>query len=320
MHKITELPAWERLFKRIIWKQLGDIKGKKILDFGSGEGITADHFAKDNEVVALEPFEDMLKNAWTDHEYTQIVGDVNELSEFADNTFDIVICHNVLEYIDDKKSILQELTRVLKVGGFISLAKHNRAGRVMQMAVLLDDMDKANDLLDGKDSTASKFGAIRYYEDADITKWVPDLKVEKIYGIRTFWDLQQNQEKHADEDWQKKQMQLDMRVSEVDAFRDIAFFHHLILNKKEIIESLDGRQILTTNIDKIHSTEMGIERIRKNLKLGDIDVIQWCKSKILDVDSNIERQGKNWYIRIDGNVITVNAKSYTIITAHKEKG
>ena len=53
MHKITELPAWERLFKRIIWKQLGGIKGKKILDFGSGEGITANHFAKDNEVVAL---------------------------------------------------------------------------------------------------------------------------------------------------------------------------------------------------------------------------------------------------------------------------
>lgn len=41
MHHISELPAWERLLKRIIWAQLGAIKGKRILDFGSGEGITA---------------------------------------------------------------------------------------------------------------------------------------------------------------------------------------------------------------------------------------------------------------------------------------
>lgn len=40
MHKITELSAWERLLKRIVSKQLGDIEGKRILDFGSGEGIT----------------------------------------------------------------------------------------------------------------------------------------------------------------------------------------------------------------------------------------------------------------------------------------
>ena len=46
MHKITELPAWERLFKRIVWKQIGEIEGKRILDFGSGEGITANYFAE----------------------------------------------------------------------------------------------------------------------------------------------------------------------------------------------------------------------------------------------------------------------------------
>ena len=76
---------------------------------------------------------------------------------------------------------------------------------------------------------------------------------------------------------------------------------------------------LPDNIDKIHSTEMGIERIRKNLKLGEVDIIAWCKEKISDPDAVIERQGKNWYVRIDGCEIAVNAKSYTIITAHKRK-
>ena len=55
MHDITDLPAWERLFKKIVWKQLGDMEGKKILDFGSGEGITANHFAEKNDVTAIEP-------------------------------------------------------------------------------------------------------------------------------------------------------------------------------------------------------------------------------------------------------------------------
>lgn len=39
MHDITDLPAWERLFKKIVWKQLGDMEGKKILDFGMGKGL-----------------------------------------------------------------------------------------------------------------------------------------------------------------------------------------------------------------------------------------------------------------------------------------
>lgn len=231
MHSITELPAWERLFKRIVWTQLGDIEGKKILDFGSGEGITANHYAEKNDVTAVEPSEEMLSNSWTDYEYTQLVADVSVLSSFLDETFDVVICHNVLEYIDDKEVVLKELARVLKKDGILSVAKHNRAGRVLQMAVLLDDFEKANALLDGENSTASKFGAIRYYEDQDICNWAPELTVSESFGIRTFWDLQQNQEKHGTEDWQQKMMQLEMRVAQIPEYREVAFFHHLILTK-----------------------------------------------------------------------------------------
>ena len=31
MRELKDLPAWERLFKKIVWKQLGDIKDKYIL-------------------------------------------------------------------------------------------------------------------------------------------------------------------------------------------------------------------------------------------------------------------------------------------------
>lgn len=231
MHKLEELPAWERLFKRIVWKQMGDIKGKRILDFGSGEGITANYFAKTNDVIAIEPCEDMIKNAWKDNQYEQIIGDVSSLSKFEDEYFDYIICHNVLEYIDDKMEVIKELSRLLKKNGTISIVKHNRYGRVMQMAVLLDDIYKANSILDGNNSHASKFGEIMYYNDEDIIKYDKTLKIKDTYGIRTFFDLQQNQEKHADEAWQLNMMSLEMKVSQIDEFMKIAFFHHILLTK-----------------------------------------------------------------------------------------
>lgn len=76
---------------------------------------------------------------------------------------------------------------------------------------------------------------------------------------------------------------------------------------------------LIENIGRVHTTEMGVGRIKKNLALGAIDVVEWCRERILDENARIERNGKNWYVMIDDNVITVNASSYTIITAHKEK-
>ena len=213
MHDIAELSPWDGMLKRIVWEQLGEIEGKRILDFGSGEGITANHFANKNTVVAVEPSEEMLRSRWVDYAYKQMVGDVSRLAEFESESFDLIICHNVLEYIDDKEQVINELCRLLKAGGMLSIVKHNRAGRVMQMAVLLDDIRKANDLLDGKNGASSQFGAIRYYEDEQIAKWNQRLKLLDAFGICTFWRLQQNQEKQGTTEWQAQMIQLEMRVS-----------------------------------------------------------------------------------------------------------
>ena len=74
---------------------------------------------------------------------------------------------------------------------------------------------------------------------------------------------------------------------------------------------------LIKNINKLHTTEMGVERIKRNLSIETDDVVSWCKEKILSNDASIERLGKNWYAAVDNCKITVNAHSYTIITAHK---
>lgn len=74
---------------------------------------------------------------------------------------------------------------------------------------------------------------------------------------------------------------------------------------------------LLDNLEKLHTTELGVIRIKKNLCLDVDDVVDWCRFKIRLPRATITRKGKNWYIVVDGNVITVNAYSYTIITAHK---
>ena len=78
---------------------------------------------------------------------------------------------------------------------------------------------------------------------------------------------------------------------------------------------------LLTNLDKLHTTELGIERVRKNLSLDVLDtadVVAWCKQKTKNA-YNIIRKGKNWYVCADGVILTINAHSFTIITAHKDK-
>lgn len=76
---------------------------------------------------------------------------------------------------------------------------------------------------------------------------------------------------------------------------------------------------LLDNLDKLHKTELGVMRIKRNLSLDIKDVIEWCKEKISLSNAQIIRKGKNWYVTIDNCIITVNANSYTIITAHKLK-
>lgn len=79
------------------------------------------------------------------------------------------------------------------------------------------------------------------------------------------------------------------------------------------------KSILINNLGNVHTTELGIVRIKRNLGLEDVNVVKWCVEKIRDSNSIINRRGKNWYIEVDKIIITINAYSYTIITAHKIK-
>lgn len=82
---------------------------------------------------------------------------------------------------------------------------------------------------------------------------------------------------------------------------------------------MDSSNKLLNNLDKLHTTELGVVRIKRNLSLETDDVVEWCKDKIQSSGACVTRNGKNWYVNAENCIITVNAYSYTIITAHKEK-
>ena len=75
---------------------------------------------------------------------------------------------------------------------------------------------------------------------------------------------------------------------------------------------------LINNINKLHTTNLGVSRIKRNLNINE-DVVKYCKKIILDKNSNIYKKGKNYYCENNNIKITINSYSYTIITAHKEK-
>ena len=56
---------------------------------------------------------------------------------------------------------------------------------------------------------------------------------------------------------------------------------------------MEDKKVLFDNIDKIHTTDMGIDRIKRNLKIDSADVVEYCKNKISDNNCNIYKKGKN---------------------------
>ena len=79
-------------------------------------------------------------------------------------------------------------------------------------------------------------------------------------------------------------------------------------------------KILFLNIGKIHTTVGGVGRIKRNLELDeDIDVTDYCKSLICDKNAKGRFNGKNLYVALGDEEITINRSSYTVITAKGAK-
>lgn len=207
-----------------------------ILDFGAGFCVTASHYATHHHVTAIEPSEEMLAFQLPGNKnYDCIHGGMEKLSEYKDNTFDLVLCHNVLEYVADREQVLQELTRVLKKDGTLSIVKHNLTGRIIASAVFSDDPGAALDLLGSGDGEANMFGRRDTYPNDFLTELGGrlGLTLKDWFGLRTFFALSSNNEVKFSDKWYENMLTLEMKTCQLDEYRNISFFHHLLFRKKK---------------------------------------------------------------------------------------
>lgn len=70
-------------------------------------------------------------------------------------------------------------------------------------------------------------------------------------------------------------------------------------------------------LDKLHTTKLGEEHIGKNLNLSEnAEPVEYLKER---AGGEISRVGKNFYFSAENVLITINAGSSTLITAHRQK-
>ena len=67
----------------------------------------------------------------------------------------------------------------------------------------------------------------------DLREWIGnlDLCIEKVLGIRTLLALNPNNDIRYDPVWQEKMFEIEMKVSDIDEYKHISFYNHILLRK-----------------------------------------------------------------------------------------
>lgn len=121
----------------------GDLKGKKALDIGCGGGILAEKFAEAGAVVtgvdlspvAIEAAKAHAKESGLSIDYR--VASSSTLVEDHPEEFDIVVCAEVLEHVDDLESFLRDSLAMLKPGGLFFFGTINKTLKARFFAIFV---------------------------------------------------------------------------------------------------------------------------------------------------------------------------------------
>ena len=208
----------------LVWDVLADViaarvaeSGRTVLDIvdvGAGTGGFAVSIASQgHRVTVVDPSPDALAAAgWRAAEtgvtLTEVQGEAVDLPALvgepgtggagADrNGADLVICHNVLEYVDSPDAALAAIARVLRPGGTVSVLAANTVAAVLQRA-LAGKYAEALAMLPGSagssavPSSAGRAPSVaRRFTLPELTALIEGagLRVGDVHGIRIFSSL-----------------------------------------------------------------------------------------------------------------------------------
>ena len=140
----------------------------RALDLGCGTGATAIRLARlgihvtllDSSPAMLDLAQSAAQKVGVAEKITLQPGDAARLADlFPTGLFDVVLCHNLLEYVDDPHAVLCGVTRVMRdSSSILSVLVRNRAGEVLKAAIQAGNFEAAENNLSAEWAQESLYG------------------------------------------------------------------------------------------------------------------------------------------------------------------
>jgi S-adenosylmethionine-dependent methyltransferase len=174
------------------------------LDLGCGTGATAVRLAGlgihmtllDSSSAMLDIAKRAAREADVDGRIALINGDAAQAANlFPAGSFDVVLCHNMLEYVDDPNFVLSAAAKVLQSDstgyGILSILVRNWAGEVFKAGIKTGDLGAAERNLTSIWGNESLFGGrVRLFtlDSLQVTTKGASLAVAAQRGVRVISD------------------------------------------------------------------------------------------------------------------------------------
>lgn len=211
-----------------------------ILDAGGGTGGFAVPLALlghgvtvvDPNLDSLAALERRSAEAEVRDRVRPVQGDAADLLDVVDaDSFDVVLCHSVLEVVDDPGAAVAAVAATVRVGGALSLLAANRTAGVVHRAVA-GKFDEAMRVLTDPSGRANDTDQ-RRFSLAELHQLVTDagLVVHGSHGVRVFADLLPGAGMDSDPLAIEALLKLEAAVAELPEFRDLATQLHVLARK-----------------------------------------------------------------------------------------
>jgi 2-polyprenyl-3-methyl-5-hydroxy-6-metoxy-1,4-benzoquinol methylase len=158
-----------------------------------------------------------------------VQGDGDQLSALVGpHEADLVLCHSVLEEVDDPDQVVTSIAGVLRPGGAASIVVANRCGAVLARA-LAGHVTAAAEMLGAQPAGSSAGKSQRRFDTESITRLVggAGLVVESVHGVRVISDLVPGP--LADDP--QALLRFELEAAGKPPFRDIATQLHLLARR-----------------------------------------------------------------------------------------
>jgi S-adenosylmethionine-dependent methyltransferase len=237
---------WQQLKYRLVQSNLAKHLRPgplHVLDAGGGNGFDSIPLAQQgHEVEIVDYSTEMLAQAKRAAALTQTqervrlnhadLRDVQDL--FPEAQFDLVLCHNVLQYVDDALSLLKDLVAALKSGGLISVVGINRYSIAYRTAFAGGDLAQALMELDARSTRAIIFDlTLRAYSAEEVGEMLESAgcAVEQDYGVRCICDYWGDNDLKSDPTVFAQLEQLEFALTERHPYKLLARYFQVVARK-----------------------------------------------------------------------------------------